>query len=49
MVLEKEIVFDIAQNLSGRGFYVCDSNNCLQKLKKWKKKKVRKINEKKKK
>jgi len=35
IVLDSEIVFDRNSVLGKRGYYVCNLNNCLQKLDKW--------------
>ncbi len=39
VIIEGGIIFDIKQRLHQRGYYVCDENQCIQKLEKWKKKK----------
>jgi len=39
ILLSSEIVFDLNCDVEKRGYYVCDDNNCLQKLEK----KVKKI------
>ncbi|MDN5354092.1 MAG: uncharacterized protein PWQ09_848 [Candidatus Cloacimonadota bacterium] len=33
------VVYDLKHKLSGRGFYVCISNKCLQKIEQWQRKK----------
>lgn len=48
-MLESEIVFDINKMGQTRGYYVCDNDLCISKIDKWKKKKLRKINAKKRK
>jgi len=40
--VESEIAFDINKKAQARGFYVCDNNECLNKIDKWKKKRLRK-------
>jgi len=43
--IKNEIVFDMKRRIASRGYYVCDNNECLQKLDKWlnkRKKKSRK-------
>ena len=43
--IKNEIVFDMKRRIAARGYYVCDKNECLQKLDKWlnkRKKKSRK-------
>lgn len=35
IVLEGKYVLDLAQVLSGRGFYICESEGCLTGLEKW--------------
>ncbi len=43
--IKNEIVFDLKRRIAARGYYVCDNNECLQKLDKWlnkRKKKSRK-------
>ncbi len=39
ILLDSEIVFDLNHDVEKRGYYVCDDNECLQKLEK----KVKKI------
>jgi|AntAceMinimDraft_16_1070373.scaffolds.fasta_scaffold00284_14 predicted RNA-binding protein YlxR (DUF448 family) len=34
VLLNSEIVFDLNCKIEKRGYYVCDDNNCLQKLEK---------------
>ncbi|MDY6915167.1 MAG: YlxR family protein [Candidatus Cloacimonadota bacterium] len=34
------IVFDLKNKLPGRGYYVCNSNKCILKMKKWIKRKL---------
>ena len=33
--IKNEIVFDLKRRIAARGYYVCDNNECLQKLDKW--------------
>ncbi len=42
ILLEKDIIFDLNQDLTGRGYYVCDQNTCLGKVNKWKLKLIKK-------
>lgn len=37
-VRDGEIVFDFKRKLFGRGYYVCDDNNCIDRMEKWLKK-----------
>lgn len=48
ILLDGKAVFDLKQKIMRRGYYVCDENECLQKLDKWisRKKKHRKKNDK---
>ncbi len=44
-LIKNEIVFDLKRRIAARGYYVCDNNECIQKLDKWlykRKKKSRK-------
>jgi predicted RNA-binding protein YlxR (DUF448 family) len=34
VILDSEIVIDLTGKLTDRGYYVCDDNDCLQKLEK---------------
>ena len=34
VLLNSEIVFDLNCDIEKRGYYVCDDNDCLQKLEK---------------
>ena len=38
-IIEEDIVFDLNKRLTGRGYYVCDENRCIEKLKRWLKRK----------
>jgi len=41
VLMDKEIVFDLKRKLSARGYYVCDKNECLERIEKWVKRKVK--------
>ena len=41
-LLDDEIIFDLNNKISSRGYYVCDENLCIEKLDKWLKRKNRK-------
>ena len=43
VIIHGEIVFDTKKTFQQRGYYVCDNNECLGRLKKWLKKKKQKI------
>ncbi len=42
-IIDREIVFDMGKKLTCRGYYVCNNNECLQKLGKWLSKHLKKI------
>lgn len=42
-VLDNELIFDLKRKLPGRGFYVCDNNQCIEELTIWKKKKLKRL------
>ena len=33
-LIKKEVVFDVKRKLPGRGYYVCNDNICIKKLRK---------------
>jgi len=35
ILIEGEVIFDLGQRFPARGYYVCDENNCIEKLEKW--------------
>jgi len=39
---DKQVVFDFYRRLSGRGYYVCDAEECLERIPKWIKKQLKK-------
>ena len=41
-ILDSEIIFDLKREIASRGYYVCDDNDCLEKLNKWLQKFIRK-------
>lgn len=43
IVVQGNPIFDLKQKLQQRGYYVCDENVCISKLKKWISRKGRKI------
>ena len=43
-VLNNEIIYDLNGKLEGRGNYVCDRNECLEKISKWKSRHIDKRN-----
>ncbi|MCK4956361.1 MAG: DUF448 domain-containing protein [Candidatus Cloacimonetes bacterium] len=32
---DNKVVFDFKRQLSGRGYYVCDDNKCINRMDKW--------------
>ncbi len=40
-VIDSEIMFDLKRRIPSRGYYVCNKNECLEKLNKWLLKKIR--------
>lgn len=38
VIMNKNLIFDINQNLQDRGYYICNHNKCLKKINKWCKK-----------
>ncbi len=45
VLVDKEIVFDLNRKFPAYGYYVCDKNECLEKIEKWVKRKLsKKIN-----
>jgi len=42
VLLENEMIFDMTNKISLRGYYVCNKNLCIEKLDKWLRKKSRK-------
>ena len=43
IVLDKELVFDTKKVLQARGYYVCDENECIEKLTLWKTKRLKRL------
>ncbi len=41
VILQNEIVFDLKRNLKAKGHYVCDANDCICKLERWRKRKIK--------
>ncbi|MCK4311660.1 MAG: DUF448 domain-containing protein [Candidatus Cloacimonetes bacterium] len=41
-ILDSEIVFDLKRKITARGYYVCDDNDCMEKLDKWLQKHIKK-------
>lgn len=41
VLIGKEIVFNLKRKFPARGYYVCDKNECLEKIEKWVKRKVK--------
>ncbi len=38
VILENGVIFDLNRTLKSRGLYVCDNDECLNGIEKWKKK-----------
>ncbi len=41
-IINSKIVYDFFRRLSGRGYYICDAEECVEGLPKWMKKKLKK-------
>lgn len=45
-VIDNEIVYDFKRRLPGRGYYICDDNQCIEKISIWKQKRLKRLQKK---
>lgn len=45
-VIDNNIAYDLKRKLQGRGYYVCDNNQCIEKLSIWKQKRLKRLQKK---